>query len=128
MGLNLSTGGHQFVSAHRGHPVVAWEYEENGEAAGTSHIGPMAEEFHDAFDVGSSDEHSNAINADGVALAAIQGLSAELDERDARIDDLETTVEQQREELAERDERIDDLEERLAALEAHLDTDAVADD
>jgi len=131
--------------------ISTWEYEsadEDGEGAGTTHIGPMAEDFHDAFDVGSSDEHINSINADGVALAAIQGLSAELDEtrdeladarqdraeRDEHIDELETTVETQREELAEKDERVADLEaeneqlreqnaaleQRLAAVEDHL--------
>jgi len=115
--------------------IATWEYEsDDGEGAGTTHIGPMAEEFHDAFDVGSSDEHINSINADGVALAAIQGLSAELDGHDDRIENLEselaekgeriknleTTVEQQRDELAAKDKRIDDLETRLAALEDQL--------
>ena len=80
-----------------------------------------------AFDVGSSEEHINSINADGAAFAAIQGLSAELDARDARIGALETTVETQREELDEKAERIDELEaeneqlrERLSAVEDHL--------
>jgi uncharacterized coiled-coil protein SlyX len=115
--------------------IATWEYErEDGDGAGTTHIGPMAEEFHDAFDVGSSDEHINSINADGVALAAIQGLSTELDEtreelseKDGRIEELETTVESQRDELAEKDERIAELEaesgqkdERIADLEARL--------
>jgi flagellin-like hook-associated protein FlgL len=94
--------------------VATWEYESEGEGAGTTHIGPMAEEFHDAFDVGSSDEHINSINADGVALAAIQGLSAELDERDEHIADLES-------ELAAKDSQIADLEARLAAIEDRLD-------
>ena len=108
--------------------VATWEYEnEDGDGAGTTHIGPMAEEFHDAFDVGSSDEHINSINADGVALAAIQGLSTELDEtreelaeardelaeKDKRIAELEADSEQ-------KDERIADLEARLAAVEDQL--------
>jgi hypothetical protein len=94
--------------------VATWEYtDEDGDGAGTTHIGPMAEEFHDAFDVGSSDEHINSINADGVALAAIQGLSAKLDEKAERIADLEAENEQLRERNAE-------LEERLAAVEEHL--------
>ena len=106
--------------------VATWEYESE-DGAGTTHIGPMAEEFHDAFDVGSSDEHINSINADGVALAAIQGLSTELDEtreelaeardelaeKDKRIAELEADSEQ-------KDERIADLEARLAAVEDQL--------
>jgi hypothetical protein len=94
--------------------VTTWEYEGDGEGAGTTHIGPMAEDFHDAFDVGSSDEHINSINADGVAFAAIQGLSAKLDERDERIE----TLERENERLRERNT---DLETRIAAIEDHLD-------
>ncbi|PSQ38763.1 hypothetical protein BRD13_05730, partial [Halobacteriales archaeon SW_5_70_135] len=46
--------------------VATWEYDNDGEAAGTTHIGPMAGDFHDAFDVGDSDEHINSVNARGV--------------------------------------------------------------
>jgi septal ring factor EnvC (AmiA/AmiB activator) len=94
--------------------ISTWEYEEGGEGAGTTHIGPMAEDFHDAFDVGSSDEHINAINADGVAFAAIQGLSTELDERAERIDDLEA-------ELDAKDARIEDQRDRIDRLESEVD-------
>jgi len=99
--------------------IATWEYErdEEGEGTGVRHIGPMAEEFHKEFDVGDSDEHINSVNADGVTFAAIQGLSAELDERDERIEDLEA-------ELDEKEERIDELEKRLAAIESQLETTA----
>jgi DNA repair exonuclease SbcCD ATPase subunit len=56
---------------------------------------------------------SNSINADGVAFAAVQGLSQELDETQAELVDA-------RAELDEKDERIDDLERENAALEARL--------
>jgi FtsZ-binding cell division protein ZapB len=108
--------------------VTTWEYDNDGDGAGTTHIGPMAGDFHEAFDVGSSDEHINSINADGVAFAAIQGLSAKLDERDERIADLEADNEQKDEriETLEREnerlrERNTDLETRIAAIEDRLD-------
>jgi hypothetical protein len=105
--------------------VATWEYtDDDGEGAGTTHIGPMAEEFHDAFDVGASDEHINSINADGVAFAAIQGLSAKLDEREERIEsqadrinELETENETLRERNAELEDRLAAVEDRLAAIE-----------
>jgi hypothetical protein len=115
--------------------VATWEYEsEDGDGAGTTHIGPMAGDFHDAFDVGPSDEHINSINADGVALAAIQGLSAELDETQAaleakatRIADQQETIDDLESEVERKDDRIDALEaenaalrERVAAIEAHV--------
>jgi|GEM_PF-2123674 len=94
--------------------IATWEYKnERGDGKGTTHIGPMAEEFHDAFDVGNSDEHINSINLDGVALAAIQGLSKKLDEKNERINDLEAENEQ--------------LGDRLAAVEVHLGMDDTAD-
>ena len=93
--------------------VATWEYTtEDGSGAGTTHIGPMAEDFHEAFDVGDTDEHINSINADGVAFAAIQGLAQRLEEEN----------EQLRDELTEKDDQIADLESRLATLEAHLGT------
>jgi hypothetical protein len=109
--------------------IATWEYEnDDGEGSETTHIGPMAEDFHDAFDVGSSDKHINSINADGAAFAAIQGLSEKLDEKDDRIDGLEQEVEQKEDQIEElkreseqKDDRIDDLESRLERLEAHLD-------
>ncbi len=86
--------------------VATWEYEDDG-GAGTTHIGPMAEEFHDIVDVGASDEHINSLNADGVLFAAVQGLSEKLSEKDDQIDELE-------EETAE-------LRDRLAVIEEQLD-------
>ncbi|QCC50851.1 tail fiber domain-containing protein [Halapricum salinum] len=89
--------------------VCTWEYEdEDGEGAGVTHVGPMAEDFHEAFeaDLGDSDEHINSINADGLAFAAIQGLSERLERKEERIDELEAENEQ--------------LRERLEEIEAHV--------
>ena len=105
--------------------VATWEYtDENGDGAGTTHIGPMAEEFHEAFDVGSSDAHINSINADGVAFAAIQGLAAELDETRERLDEREQRIADLETEGNRKDERIDELERRLADLEESLGSDS----
>ena len=38
------------------------------------HFGPTAEDFHAAFQLGQSSETIGTVDADGVALAAIQGL------------------------------------------------------
>ncbi len=47
---------------------------------GTPHIGPMAEDFHSAFPVGSSDKTISVTDASGITMAAIQGLVQRLDE------------------------------------------------
>jgi Chaperone of endosialidase len=55
-----------------GIPVSTWSYKQ--EKAGVRHIGPMAHDFHRAFRVGEDDTSIAMVDADGVALAAIQGL------------------------------------------------------
>ena len=53
------------------------------------HIGPMAQDFKAAFEVGEDDRHISTTDADGVAFAAIQGLNAVVKEKEARIVELE---------------------------------------
>lgn len=72
-------------------PVSRWNFIQDETKA--PHLGPMAQDFHAAFGLGADDTHIGMIDADGVALAAIQGLYELLQERDARIADLEARVE-----------------------------------
>ncbi|HEY7066425.1 MAG TPA: tail fiber domain-containing protein [Chloroflexota bacterium] len=76
-------------------PIETWNYLSQGPAI--RHIGPMAQDFHTAFGVGEDDTHINMVDANGVALAAIQGLYQVVQEQEMQL-----TV----------------LEARLAALEA----------
>jgi len=106
--------------------VTTWQYDADDDEV--SHMGPMAEEFHEAFDLGADEKRISTVDADGVAFAAIKGLSERLDdtreelaEKDQRIEELEADNEH-------KDDRIDDLEERLAALEAQVATTGAAGD
>jgi hypothetical protein len=63
-------------------PMTSWNYKADPNAL---HIGPTAQDFHDAFKLGSDNKTIGTVDADGVALAAIQGLNEELKERDATI-------------------------------------------
>ena len=71
-------------------PIYTWRYIT--EISGANHMGPMAQDFHSAFGLGDSDRTITNVDADGVALAAIQGLKQELDAKNARIDRLEREV------------------------------------
>ncbi|HKS36237.1 MAG TPA: tail fiber domain-containing protein, partial [Verrucomicrobiae bacterium] len=82
-------------------PVSTWNYRS--QTNGVRHIGPMAQDFKAAFDVGETDTGITTVDADGVALAAIQGLNDVVKEKDARISALE--------------KQNVSLENRLAALE-----------
>jgi hypothetical protein len=70
----------------------------------------MAQDFYTAFGLGEDERYIGTLDADGVALAAIQGLYQLGQEQDAHINDLES-------QLASQQAQIDSLEARLAALE-----------
>ncbi len=67
-------------------PITKWHYKTE---TGVDHIGPMAQDFHAAFGIGTDDKHISTVDADGIALAAIKGLKQELDEKNAVIEALE---------------------------------------
>jgi hypothetical protein len=71
-------------------PVTQWRYKSEEDAV--RHIGPTAQDFRAAFDLGTSDKHIGTIDADGVALAAIQALYEIVEEKDARIAALEARL------------------------------------
>ena len=82
-------------------PIATWSYK--AETPAVRHLGPTAQDFYAAFGLGADERAISTGDADGVALAAIQGLYQAVQERDAR--------------LAGQQQRLDDMERRLAALE-----------
>lgn len=85
-------------------PLSEWSYKTDPD---TRHVGPMAQDFHAAFNIGTDDKHIAPIDEGGVALAAIQGLNQKLqDELNRR--DLENA------ELKRSNEA---LEKRLSVIE-----------
>ena len=53
-------------------PIQTWNYR--AQPAEVRHMGPTAQDFQAAFQIGASDRTIAAVDADGVALAAIQAL------------------------------------------------------
>lgn len=90
-------------------PVQNWNYKS--QPAETRHIGPTAQDFKAAFGVGESDTGITAVDTDGVALAAIQGLNQKLEEERrqsaARLERLEAENAGLRQALRELTERLD---------------------
>jgi hypothetical protein len=62
--------------------ISRWNFKQDTSA---QHIGPMAQDFRAAFGTGSDDKHIATVDSDGVALAAIQGLNAVVQEKDEKI-------------------------------------------
>jgi trimeric autotransporter adhesin len=64
-------------------PLTRWQYRES--PAEGVHLGPVAEEFHAAFGLGADGQAISTVDANGVALAAIQGLNAKLEAENAAL-------------------------------------------
>jgi hypothetical protein len=54
-------------------PISTWSYR--GQAPSIRHIGPMAQDFYAAFQVGDDSHYISTVDEEGVALAAIQELA-----------------------------------------------------
>lgn len=83
------------LNALRSLRIYSWRYR--GEADSIRHIGPMAQDFYAAFGLGADARSIPVVDADGVALAAIQQLAermnAQLADRDREIADLKIQIE-----------------------------------
>ncbi|HTL75484.1 MAG TPA: tail fiber domain-containing protein [Casimicrobiaceae bacterium] len=82
-------------------PISTWRYRTD--ALGVTHMGPMAQDFREAFGLGADDKHIATVDADGVALAAIKALYRLIVEKD-------TQIEAQR-------QQIEGLQKRIGAIE-----------
>lgn len=71
-------------------PLSLWSYKHDPMVR---HVGPMAEDFYEIFNVGATPDGLSSIDTGGVALAAIQGLNKVVAEKDARITELESRLE-----------------------------------
>jgi len=75
--------------------IQQWTYKDR---ANVSHIGATAQDFYKAFGLGADDKHISTIDADGVALAAIQALKKQLDKQQEIIEELLQRIERSQKE------------------------------
>lgn len=85
-------------------PVQTWNYKTDSDSV--RHLGPVAQDFRAAFNLGADDLHISTVDADGVALAAIQGLYQMMLEKEKQS--------------AEKDRKIDELARKLEEMQAQL--------
>jgi hypothetical protein len=87
--------------------IAKWTYNFE---PGVRHVGPMAQDFAAAFEVGATDKRIFTVDANGVALASIQALLH-------RVDDLKSANTALQGENTELREHLRRLEMRTARLE-----------
>ena len=92
-------------------PITSWSYKVERGAA--RHVGPTAQDFREAFGLGLDAKSIGTIDADGVALAAIQGLYELLLEKEEQLVSQGRRLAAQEEQLRS----LKSLEARLNALE-----------
>ncbi len=64
-------------------PVQQWNYKQDGEEV--KHIGPVAQDFKAAFNVGENDTSISTIDPAGIALVGIKALNQRINELEKRI-------------------------------------------
>jgi len=69
--------------------MSSWRYKQGSPG---KHIGPIAEDFEQVFGLGTDGKTISVVDANGIALAAIQGLYAEVQKRDRAIESLAAQV------------------------------------
>jgi hypothetical protein len=83
--------------------LTRWQYR--ADASGARHIGPMAEDFHDAFGLGKDDKHIAPGDIAGIAVLSVQALRQKVVDQQAEIERLRS----QGHEMSSRLERLEAL-------------------
>lgn len=68
-------------------PLYTWRYNTQPESV--RHLGPMAQDFYAAFQLGEDERFINSVDADGVALASVQALALQVEQQAEQLEQLE---------------------------------------
>ena len=112
-------------------PLFSWNFK--GADPTIRSLGPTAQDFYGAFGLGRNDKSIANVNLEGVALAAVQGLNAKVDEqatllqsrlesavqeKDRQLAEQTATIREQHREIAELTERVQKAESLAADVQA----------
>jgi len=103
----FAVDGEDVLTRLRKIDVTTWNYINEGRQV--RHMGPMAEDFHTAFGLGTNNVSIGVQDLAGVSLAAVkalEGRTAELQQKTAEVEQLRA--------------RLSAMEQRLAAIEQAL--------
>jgi trimeric autotransporter adhesin len=111
--------GEALLTRLRSVPVLEWNYK--GTETSVRYIGPMAQDFWQAFHLGGTDSLGiNSVAIDGVNMAAIQALekrTAEMIEKTVELSEKAAELQRKTAELQQKTDEIALLKEKVASLE-----------
>jgi hypothetical protein len=73
-------------------PITSWQFKGDNQR----HLGPMAQDFYAALNLGADPRHIATVDEGGVALAAIQALTRRLADQESELRQLKQSVAQLR--------------------------------
>jgi hypothetical protein len=93
-------------------PIEHWHYkwEKDGDVL---NIGPMAQDFKNAFYPGRDDKSITTLEFDGVELAAIEGLNQKVEQQRLELNQKETEVTELKQQNEALEKRLDNLEQMI---------------
>jgi hypothetical protein len=103
-------------------PISTWRYK--AEPGMVKHIGPMSQDLFYTFGFGGSEKTISSVDADGIALAAIQGLNQKLVAESAALKAegkaKDAKIAAQASKLSAQSEKLTTLERELTAIKKKL--------
>ncbi len=96
-------------------PITTWSYKT--QMPHVRHLGPTAQDFYEVFGLGDDDKYISTVDADGVALAAIQALYELLKEKEVQIKTQQKYIGLMKADMIAVRDQVISLERRLAELE-----------
>ena len=110
----MMVNGEDVLLRLRNIPVSTWNYISEGQTV--RHIGPMAEDFYQAFKLGTGNTSIGVQDLASVSIAAVKALetrTAQLQEKSAEVDQLRTEVNELRALNAAMLQRLTVLEQKV---------------
>lgn len=84
--------GHEILRKLANISISEWNYISQDD--NIRHVGPMAQDFYQAFGVGEDDRHITAVDADGIALVAIKALHQENERLKGQLEEMKQLIAQ----------------------------------
>ncbi len=95
-------------------PIHQWTYKT--EKNQIKHIGPMAEDFYAAFQLGHTSEGISSLDSSGVALAAIQALNAKSNDNQNELAKLKLELSTKNEQIFALETKLSDMRKQMARV------------